>query len=210
MTITLPGRSHTLWAPLRDNWRLVYSEPGDGFTTIEFYADTEDEAVALARGYLSEAAVGLIDDDCYDVVEQRGELQSLDYDGEPEESARYLEAEYQAELPECEIGGECQWRSPYEVVGGCDSNPGVWSTGGTGISTLEVCGFCGRYKRSHHYGSQWNPGDPVERVELEERDEQSEQWLIERHTDGDGNVPEWLADLIGEKKLLLGVDPVRK
>lgn len=49
------------------------------------------------------------------------------------------------------------WTSAGE--GGCDSNPGVWSTGGTAILCAAHCRACGLQRRTLHTGSQRDPGD---------------------------------------------------
>ena len=49
------------------------------------------------------------------------------------------------------------WSS--EGEGGCDENPGVWSTGGTTIVTREHCTCCGLIRESVSLGSQRNPGE---------------------------------------------------
>ncbi len=60
-----------------------------------------------------------------------------------------------------EAGGDPQcdhdWTS--EGEGGCDSNPGVWSTGGTSHSFASHCRVCGLQRTEHTTGSQYNPGD---------------------------------------------------
>lgn len=48
--------------------------------------------------------------------------------------------------PEC-AGDEHEWRSPLSVVGGIESNPGVWAHGG-GVLIREVCRHCGRYRET--------------------------------------------------------------
>lgn len=52
------------------------------------------------------------------------------------------------EEPECKASedNEHWWISPYELVGGIKENPGVWGTGGCGIRSVEVCGYCGMAK----------------------------------------------------------------
>jgi hypothetical protein len=44
--------------------------------------------------------------------------------------------------PKCGEGGEHDWQSPYDLVGGCKSNPGVWGHGG-GVVINEACVRCG-------------------------------------------------------------------
>ncbi len=44
--------------------------------------------------------------------------------------------------PPCIDGGEHEWASPHEIVGGCRENPGVTGHGG-GVIIREVCTRCG-------------------------------------------------------------------
>lgn len=46
-----------------------------------------------------------------------------------------------------------------EGEGGCDSNPGVWSTGGTAMSFATHCRVCGLRRLECTTGSQRNPGE---------------------------------------------------
>ena len=77
--------------------------------------------------------------------------------------------------PSC-VAAEHDWCSPHAVVGGIDSNPGVWSTGGTTIVTLTVCRHCGHYRRDVHHGRQRNPGE-CDTVEYHDPDEPSLAWV---------------------------------
>jgi hypothetical protein len=43
--------------------------------------------------------------------------------------------------PECEDESSHDWQSPHEIVGGIESNPGVWGHGG-GVMVTEVCMNC--------------------------------------------------------------------
>lgn len=83
--------------------------------------------------------------------------------------------------PECVEGEDHEWESPLECVGGIDSNPGVWSLGGTTITFKECCCKCGKYKIETQYGSQRNPGQ-VDEVEYEDADEASLEWIAQRLT----------------------------
>ena len=44
--------------------------------------------------------------------------------------------------PECSGGGDHDWQSPIEIVGGVRENPGVWGHGG-GVTIDECCVRCG-------------------------------------------------------------------
>jgi len=63
----------------------------------------------------------------------------------------------ETEEPPCPAADEHDWTS--EGEGGCESNPGVWSTGGTGMNFHSHCRACGLKRVIHHTGSQRNPGE---------------------------------------------------
>jgi hypothetical protein len=54
--------------------------------------------------------------------------------------------------PDCDH----DWSS--EGEGGCDENPGVWSTGGTTLVFRDHCDHCGIIRTRTDVGSQRNPG----------------------------------------------------
>lgn len=74
----------------------------------------------------------------------------------------------------------------YEGEGGCDENPGVWSTGGTSMVFKSHCRKCGLHRTETSTGSQRNPGehDTVEYRMLDDDE-------IERHRqNGTMDAPE--------------------
>jgi hypothetical protein len=54
------------------------------------------------------------------------------------------------------------WTSTGE--GGCDSNPGVWATGGTSFHFASHCKACGLHRDEYVVGRQRNPGEHDETV----------------------------------------------
>ena len=54
---------------------------------------------------------------------------------------------------------DCDHEWSREGEGGCNENPGVWSTGGTTIVTREHCTCCGIIRETKSRGSQRNPGE---------------------------------------------------
>lgn len=56
--------------------------------------------------------------------------------------------------------------------GGCDENPGVWSTGGTSMVFKSHCRRCGLHRTEMHTGSQRNPGEH-DTVEYEMLDDET-------------------------------------
>lgn len=62
---------------------------------------------------------------------------------EEEEDVETVRVAIDPEEPECApYGEEHDWQSPHEILGGCESSPGVWGHGG-GVWIHEVCMRCG-------------------------------------------------------------------
>ena len=74
------------------------------------------------------------------------------FDGEIVENRTYA---IHPPEPHCEDVSH-SWASPFEKVGGCEQNPGVFASGGRGVKIHEVCLTCG-IRRITHTGAQ----DPV-------------------------------------------------
>jgi hypothetical protein len=72
------------------------------------------------------------------------------------------------------------WQAPLELVGGCDNNPGVFSTGGTRFDYRLVCSRCGMYKHTWSQGQQRDPGDLDHGVEYTAADERSLAWVAKQ------------------------------
>lgn len=89
----------------------------------------------------------------------------------------YVEVGEVESEPACAASDEHDWCQPHSVVGGLDSNPGVWSGGGTALDTREVCSCCGMYRDTHHAGSQRNPGEDAETTTYLPADRQSLSWV---------------------------------
>jgi len=66
--------------------------------------------------------------------------------------------------PGCIEGKDHDWQAPHDLVGGCESNPGVQMWGGEGVAE-EVCMNCGCAKLTYWTREGTAPGeDPVETV----------------------------------------------
>lgn len=109
-------------------------------------------------------------------------VQGLDEDGEPtdESLSGEVEAGPEPKPEKTECGTEDEdhdWESPIELVGGCEENPGVWSTGGTSFHFEYVCSKCGMYKTVKTAGQQRNPGELEETIEYSAADERSLAWV---------------------------------
>ena len=86
---------------------------------------------------------------CYYNVESESE-RWIDVEIEPDHDALIKAA-----------GGDtdCDHDWTAEGEGGCDQNPGVWSTGGTSMVFRSHCRKCGLHRIENHTGSQRNPGE---------------------------------------------------
>lgn len=141
-------------------------------------ADSLEEAMDEARDWATD---GDYDERVMVEVWVRG----LDDDGE--ETDEYDSDEVMAgpapEPPDTECGdddSDHNWTRPQELVGGCDSNPGVWATGGTSMEFHEVCAKCGLYRRTYSAGSQRNPGELEEQITYGRLGEDGQIEWIER------------------------------
>lgn len=121
-------------------------------------AESLDDALSQAREW---SADGDYDErvmvTCYAV--------EIDDDGDPigDRVSAEVMAGPEPEEPEC-IGDEDH---DWQGEGGCESNPGVWSLGGTAMRYDERCTRCGWRRITHTSGAQRNPGELPQRVEYE-------------------------------------------
>lgn len=108
-------------------------------------------------GVTADGRVGLTDD-----VTRREHLITI----EPEE-------------PPCS-GDAHEWRSPWEVVGGGEDNPGVSAHGG-GVVILEVCRLCGWYRIEDSWAQDPETGiQGLESTAYRPPDEESLAWVASR------------------------------
>lgn len=70
-----------------------------------------------------------------------------------------IEPDHDAAIKAAGGDPDCDHDWSGEGEGGCDQNPGVWSTGGTSFRTVSHCTGCGVRRIEHVTGSQSNPGD---------------------------------------------------
>ncbi len=150
--------------------KYVMREDSGASETIE--ADTIEQALDEAREWV---AGGSYDERALVQVY----VHELDQDDEPTGQSTRAEVMVGPEpkAPDCADGQEHAWQAPYDLVGGIKENPGVWGTGGTGLTVRKVCEHCGCYRVTQHTGSQRNPGQLPETVTYEDADERSLQWI---------------------------------
>jgi hypothetical protein len=109
-------------------WQL--SEEGCAYETIE--ADSAEEALKIACDNVDRASYSEAEGTIW--VDVRVTCAET---GEEENGTVQLDEE-----EPCCTESEHDWQSPYELLGGCKENPGVWGHGG-GVIIHEVCMHCG-------------------------------------------------------------------
>lgn len=111
----------------------------DGNCEVEYdYADSPEKA---AEEYVSDGDWGDSNETTWVTVYVTTGYVLGDVVMKDEESHESFNIPIDPDEPDCEEG-EHEWVSPWEVVGGCESNPGVLGNGG-GVIIHEVCEHCG-------------------------------------------------------------------
>ena len=106
--------------------------------------------------------------------------------------------ELEPEEPECEHADGHDWQSPYEVLGGCRSNPGVWGHGG-GVVIREVCAHCGMYRITDTWATDKSSGrQGLMSVKYADADEASIRWIERQRRDALREQAESLLDEMDE------------
>jgi len=85
------------------------------------------------------------------------------------------------DVPDCAEGKydvDHAWESPYNVVGGCKENPGVWGSEHGGIKSREVCSRCGMYMLTDTGDTDYT-GQRYTSIKYKDADEVSLTWIEE-------------------------------
>jgi len=124
------------------------SEECGGSEVVE--AEDMDDAIEYCKEWVQDGDYG--DKSCY----VSSWVQELAADGEYVGEPEFVEVmvDRAPDVPACLEGYTHDWESP-EWLGGCSENPGVWSKGGSQISSVCVCSHCGMYQA---YISESTPG----------------------------------------------------
>jgi hypothetical protein len=78
--------------------------------------------------------------------------------------------------PECTEDSGHVWKRP-EWLGGCQENPGVWSSGG-GTKGTDVCSICGLYRHWDNWAQNPSTGEQgLDSISYREADEHSIAWV---------------------------------
>lgn len=81
------------------------------------------------------------------------------------------------EEPDCTDEDGHDWRSPHEVIGGIEDNPGVWQHAG-GVIIREVCAHCGCYRVTDTWATDPATGEQgLESIRYEDADARSLAWV---------------------------------
>ena len=96
---------------------------------------------------------------------------------EDEEEEDTITIRVDPDEPDCVEGETHEWVSPLPVVGGIESNPGVFGHGG-GVIIVCVCRKCGRYQRTDTWATNPENGEQgLESVEYMSADSTSLDWI---------------------------------
>lgn len=124
-------RERVIAADAERRWEITIDggQGGDKTYRACSLADALDEAIDWARDGDWDTSRGTV----HCTVEVSCELTG-------EEDSAHVSIDQ--DEPDCLSGEDHDWQSPYEIVGGCKTNPGVWGNGG-GVLITEVCMTCG-------------------------------------------------------------------
>lgn len=101
------------------------------------YHDSNDTKTSWVDAYLGEL------DEQGDIIEETQEMITVTIHPDP---------------PECWKGEEHEWSSPFDIVGGCKENPGVYGCGG-GVKITMVCLKCGCRKTGNTWDQRTDTGE---------------------------------------------------
>ena len=150
--------------PYQPTTTYIYHEESGHSEEIE--AESMEEALGIAReivegGEWGENGASISVWVTKEVDGEEVDREWITVEIPPDHEALIREAVYEAGLQISAVCGtdpDCHdWTR--EGHGGCDENPGVWSTGGTGLSIVEHCSHCGLQRERQIVGSQCNPGE---------------------------------------------------
>lgn len=149
--------------PPANQWELI--EYGYLYRTIQ--ADSAADALAEAVSNVVRHNYSPINSTVYvDVIVRNTAT------GEEDRETVTLEPDE----PECSEPNH-DWQSPYDLLGGCAENPGVWGHGG-GVIMREVCAHCGVYRITDTWAQRRDTGEQgLVETTYEPADEKSLEWV---------------------------------
>ena len=120
----------------------ITEEHDSGYEAAQSYVDTGDWGESDETSWITVYV-------WREAIDEDGDIVRVDEDRH--------KIEVEPKEPECIDGNEHYWRSPYEIVGGCKENPGVYGSGG-GVTIQEVCMHCGCGKLTDTWAQDRNDG----------------------------------------------------
>lgn len=131
----------------------------DGASEEEIEAADRDDARKQAEEWARGGDWGVEEDQRYVYVDVRIYEVGEGEDGEHiEELVDTVTVAIAPEEPDCTHEDGHDWQAPHEIVGGIESNPGVWGHGG-GIIADECCMRCGCRRRTDTWAQRSDTGE---------------------------------------------------
>jgi hypothetical protein len=76
--------------------------------------------------------------------------------------------------PPCRGRDEHEWHAPHSLVGGCETNPGVFGSGYGTVYTVRVCACCGLKKTTDYGATNRYDGSQMTTVEYEYEEDRAD------------------------------------
>ena len=171
-----------------DDNAVVVIAPGwsadDGNAKMEYPgAESGDEA---AQNYVDEGGWNDVDKTIWINVRTWRTGYVLDSNGdlvEIEIESVAHKVELDPDEPACEGDSDHDWRSPHEVVGGIQENPGVWGNAG-GVIMTTVCRNCGAYMVTDTWAQDPQDGTQgLTSIKYNEADDDSLRWVEQKDSE---------------------------
>jgi hypothetical protein len=150
----------------------------EGGCTEQYEADTIEDAAAYARQSAQDGGWDTSDGTVFCSIWITEVLDAEDLELGLEAEELHLLAPIEPDEPECVSARGHRWVSPHELLGGCESNPGVWGQGG-GVLIRCVCSRCGCYRVVDTW-AEYEGVQGLTRTSYEPPDSDSRAWLKAR------------------------------
>jgi len=144
-----------------------------GTEVHEIDADTEEKMREVAEEICGDILTSWESDGDYEERTMRWAI--TDWSGCEVDSDSYtvqIDADHDRLIRDAGGDADCDHDWTSEGEGGCIENPGVYSRGGTTISTSDHCRKCGLHRDILHRGSQRNPGEAETSVSYRQPEEE--------------------------------------
>lgn len=164
----------------RDGWIIPAGsswEASDGESGwMDTDGDPDDDPEEIAEGLLDDIEPGERSINWTYTVR----IQGVNPRGWADEIEATSSRDVHPDEPECWAAGGHDWRSPRRLVGGCESNPGVWASGHGSVYYKEVCRYCGAAKTTDCGATNPQDGSQMTTVEYDEADGDTRRWAASK------------------------------